>query len=253
MGAGALSRDDQNDCRVRITGLVTALRSEAACVSPARIPFNRPTSLNEQTLLWLSGMGAQSARAAAQGLQQHGVTALVSFGVAGALSDQLKPGDLVLPDAIHAGELLPIDLGWRDRLQQQLPATITIANGLLADSNVPLTNEKAKRDLARTSGAIAVDMESAAIAQVAAVAGIPFIAVRAIIDPVHFSPPEALLSAVNPDGGVKPMHLTALLLKRSVRLGTLLKMGAGMRKARKTLSQIIQAAGTDLASRSTAR
>lgn len=248
MGAGALSRTDSYDRRVRVTGLVTALRSEAACVSPGRVPFNQPASLNDQTLLWLSGMGAQSARAAAQGLQQHGVTALVSFGVAGALSDQLKPGDLVLPDAIHSGELLPVDCAWRDRLQRQLPASITVFNGILADSHVPLTDEKAKRGLAQTSGAHAVDMESGAVAQVAKAANIPFIAVRAIIDPVHFSPPEALLSAVNPDGSVKPLHLTALLLKRSVRLGTLLQMGAGMREARKTLSQVIEMAGTSLAS-----
>ena len=69
---------------------------------------------------------------------------------------------------------------------------------------------------------------------------------RAIIDPLQFSPPEALLDAVYPDGGVNSTRLIVLLLKRSVRVSTLLRMGAGMRAARKTLSKVIQSAGTGL-------
>lgn len=251
MGAGALSCADQNNRSVRVIGIVTALRAEAACITSAHVPLGENFQINNHLALWLSGMGAQAAQTAAQGLHQRGVTGLISFGVAGALDDHLNPGDLVLPDAIQANERLPVDCAWRDRLQQRLPAEITVVNGLLADSAIPLTGETAKRSLAQATGAIAVDMESAAVAQVAASAGIPFIAVRAIIDPVRFSPPEALLGAVYPDGGVNPLRLMALLLNRSVNVGTLLQMGAGMRKARKTLSQIIQAAGTDPASQTT--
>lgn len=248
MGAGALSCFDQNNRGVRVIGLVTALRAEAACITSARIPLGEKFQINDHLALWLSGMGAQAAQTAAQGLHEHGVTALISFGVAGALDDHLNSGDLVLADAIIADERLPVDCAWRDRLQRQLPAEITVINGLLADSAVPLTDEDAKRNLAQATGAIAVDMESAAVAQVAAAAGIPFIAIRAIIDPIRFSPPPALLGAVYPDGGVNPLKLTSLLLSRSVNIGTLLQMGAGMRKARKTLSRVIQTAGADLAS-----
>ncbi|MDO9310336.1 MAG: phosphorylase [Nitrosomonas sp.] len=230
-----------------IIGLVTALRAEANCISPARIPFNVIMPVDDLAVLWLSGMGAQAARTAAEGLHQHGVSALVSFGVAGALNPDLKPGDLVLPDAIHMDAQLPVNIAWRDRLQNLLPADITVQNGILANSDVPLTGTKAKLDLAQATGACAVDMESAAIAAVAAAAGIPFIAVRAIIDPLQFSPPEALLAAVYPDGAVNPIRLTALILKRSVHLTTLMQMGVGMRAARKTLSKVIQSAGTGLA------
>lgn len=236
-----------------VTGLVTALRAEASCVTSTHIPFNEKVQVNDDTVLWLSGMGAQAARAAAEGLCQQGVTALVSFGVAGALDSKLKPGDLVLPDAIHAGEQLPVTVAWRNRLQNLLPADIAVVNGILANSTVPLTSAKAKLDLAQATGACAVDMESGAIVEVAVTAGIPFIAVRVIIDPVQFSPPEALLGAVYPDGGVNPMRLLALLLKRSVHLSTLMQMGIGMRAARKTLSRVIQSAGAGLDSQPTDR
>lgn len=238
---------------MNLTGLVTALRAEAGCVSSAHIPFNKIMPVEDHVVLWLSGMGAQAARTAAEGLCQHGVTALVSFGVAGALDTNLKPGDLVLPDAIDDGEQFSVNMAWRNRLQQLLPADIPVVNGILANSAVPLTNEKAKRDLAQVTGACAVDMESGAVAKVAAAAGIPFIAVRAIIDPIQFSPPQALLPAVYPDGGVNPMRLLALLLKRSVHLSTLMQMGTGMRAARKTLSRVVQSAGAELGSQTAER
>ena len=248
MGIGAISRLDQNSGCVHLIGVVTALRAEASCIVSARIPFNESVRINAHSVVWLSGMGASAAQRAAKELCQHGVTALVSFGVAGALDPSLKPGDLVLPDAIYADQQWPVNLVWRDRLQQKLAMDVTVVNGVLASSAEPLTDEKTKQALAQATGACAVDMESAAIAAVAATARIPFIAVRAIIDPVQFSPPQALLSAVYPDGSVNPVRIMTLLLNRSVHFSTLIQMGAGMRAARKTLSRVIQLAGSGMAS-----
>lgn len=236
---------------MNVTGLVTALRAEARCVSSSHISLNEMVHVKDNAVLWLSGMGVQAARTAAEGLHKNGVNALVSFGVAGALDPNLKPGNLVLPELIHADKELPVTIAWRNRLQNLLPAHITVVGGTLASSPVSLTCEKEKWDLAHVTGACAVDMESAAIAEVAIAAGIPFIAVRAIIDPVHFSPPAALLEAVYPDGGVNPVRLIALMLKRSVHLSTLMHMAVGMHAARKTLSTVIQSAGAGLDSQAT--
>ncbi len=233
---------------MHLVGIVTALRAEAGCIVSARIPFNEVVRINAHSVLWLSGMGALAAQNAAEALCQHSITALVSFGVAGALDPNLKPGDLVLPDAIYADQQWPVNLAWRDRLQQKLAMDVTVVNGVLAHSPEPLTSEKTKQDLAQATGACAVDMESGALAAVAARADIPFIAVRAIIDPVQFSPPQALLSAVYPDGRVNPVRIMTLLLNRSVHLSTLIQMGAGMRAARKTLSRVIQLAGPEMTS-----
>ena len=231
---------------MHVIGIVTALRTEASCVTQARIPFNKPIHIHDHAMLWLSGMGNDAAGLAAQRLLEQGATALVSFGVAGALDARLKPGDLVLPDAICAHTLLPVDHSWRDRLQQKLPNDIRIVNGIIANSDAALTDESAKQRLADASSACAVDMESAAIAHAAEQAHIPFLAVRAIIDPVQFSPPPVLLDAVYPDGSVNPLRLTALILKRSVRLSTLLQMSSAMHAARNTLTRVIQSAGIAL-------
>ena len=246
MGLGKISRADSEDFRVRVVGIVTAMRVEARCFTSLNLPFNARVSLGEGAAIWLSGMGEKAAREAAEGLQASGATTLVSFGLAGALDSSLRPGDLVLPESIHAGYILPVDLDWRNRLRQRLPAHLSVASGILAASPGVLTSAGAKRELAEATGACAVDMESGAVAEVAARAGVPFLAVRVIADPLEFSPPPSLLHAVRPDGSADPARLLALLLRRSVTLGTLLRLAAQLRAARSTLLTVVRHAGTEL-------
>lgn len=222
-----------------VVGVITAIRAEAGCIVSRKLPFNQMVFLNENVAIWVCGMGDSAARAAATGLQQNGVSALVSFGVAGALDSNLCPGDLVLPEWIHThGEAILVTQSWRDQLKQLLPTNLTVVGGTIATSREVVSTQAAKRDLADATGACAVDMESGAIAEVAAHADIPFIAVRAITDPLEFSPPAALLSAVYPDGSVNGMRLMRLILQRSVGIATLMRLGKDMRAACSTLSTV---------------
>ena len=77
-------------------------------------------------------MGEEAARQAAAGLKAGGAVALMSFGFAGALDSSLRPGDLVLPETVHAGYPMSVDLGWRSRLRQMLPASLNVSGGALA-------------------------------------------------------------------------------------------------------------------------
>jgi hypothetical protein len=127
-----------------------------------------------------------------------------------------------------------------------LPPDLTVVGGTLAASKQVVSTETAKRELANATGACAVDMESGAIAEVAANAGIPFIAVRAITDPLKFSPPAALMSAVYPDGSVNGLRLMNLILRGSVGIGTLMRLGKGMRRACGTLSAVARDSNQEL-------
>lgn len=221
-------------------GVITAIRAEAGCIVSRKLPFNQMVRLSDDTAIWVCGMGDSAARTAAKGLHESGITALVSFGVAGALDGKLRPGDLVLPEQINANEkILPVTQDWRDQLEQRLPPDLTVVGGTLATSREVVSTEAAKRKLADTTGACAVDMESGAIAEVATNAGIPFIVVRAITDPLEFSPPAALLSAVYPDGSVNGLRLMRLILRGTVSIGTLMRLGKGMRLASGTLSAVV--------------
>lgn len=247
MGVDTVSCVESEDTCVRGVGIVVALRVEARCITPLRLSFNQRTKLGNGTSVWLCGVGAEAAGEAATGLRNAGATALMSFGFAGALRSGLNPGSLVLPESIHAGgRPLPVDLDWRARLRQCLPDNLNVVGGVLAVSSEVLTSASAKRELADATGASAVDMESGAVAEVAAIARLPFMAVRAVSDPLEFSPPAVLLDAVRPDGSPHLVRLLGLLLRRSLTLGTLLRLAWDARTACSTLSTVVRYADAEM-------
>jgi hopanoid-associated phosphorylase len=246
MGPSQIPIIEPKDFYVRGVGIVTAMRMEARCITRGRLPFNQRISLGQSGSIWLCGMGEEAARQAAEGLKKGGATALMSFGFAGALDPNLRPGNLVLPETIHIGYSMPVDLGWRSRLRRMLPASLNVSGGMLAASKQVLSSADAKLELARITGACAVDMESGAVAEAAAHAGLPFVAVRVISDAVEFSPPPVLLDAIRPDGSADLARLLLLLLRGSVTLPTLLRLAVESRAACSTLSTVARYADAEL-------
>ena len=115
---------------------------------------------------------------------------LVSFGFAGALADELEAGTLLTASKIvdPTGSVL-----WEgDPLA--VPGAVPAVICWSADEVV--NEAEARRALARSSGAVAVDMESGRLAETGRLAG----AVRAISD-TGARPVGALASAGKADGG----------------------------------------------------
>ncbi|SET61209.1 hopanoid-associated phosphorylase [Nitrosomonas marina] len=237
-----------------IVGIVSALKSEASCLMKLRFPLFKIARIAPRTRLCLGGMGGAGALKASQILHEYGVDVLISFGVAAALDDKLIPGDLVLPEATYCkGRKLPVTLEWRERIAEMLPSYLTVVGGTLADTQSPLSSRQEKLKHAEETGACAADMESAIIAEFAAHMDLPFIAIRAIVDPLEFSPPPVLLDAVYADGTVNVVKLVSILVKRSVSFKTLFHLGMGMYAARSTLSKVVETTGLGFRSELTDR
>lgn len=123
-----------------------------------------------------TGMGPRRAGAAAADLSGRGPVAMV--GVAGALSDSIRAGDVVVADELRMGDerffcpAAPLVAGALRR------AGLTVHVGPIA--TVDHLASRAEGAALAATGVIAIDMESAVIA--AAVAGRPFVAVRVISD-----------------------------------------------------------------------
>jgi adenosylhomocysteine nucleosidase len=102
---------------------------------------------------------------------------VVSCGFAGALSPSLRAGDLVVATAVRAPD--------GERLQAPELAAMRAfpqaARGEIACADRVLATPEEKRALG-AGGALAVDLESAQVARAAAEAGVPWLAVRAIVD-----------------------------------------------------------------------
>jgi hypothetical protein len=157
-------------------GFVAALAIE--CASLRRHGPHAASWLVEQ-----SGPGAARAAAAAKRAADAGAGLLVSWGLAGGLSAAIAPGTVVLPRrvCVPSGEPLLADSFWHARLGV-LGREVTLDCGDLLTAPAALESPAAKRAAAAASAAVAVDMESAAIAAAAASAGVPFVALRVVID-----------------------------------------------------------------------
>lgn len=222
-------------------GLIAALPVEARFATGRKISPGTPVSVNENLLVCVSGMGAERASRAAQQLIEHGVDSLVSWGTSAALVEELKAGDLVLPDRVrrHNGMDYTTDTRWRDSVRHCVYETVSGCHvGGLAETPVILRTVTEKTDLHRRTGAICADMETAAILAAAGNAGLPAIAVRSIIDERHVVMPEPLTRHVN-DYGQPDLHrLVMSIFLNPVLVLRIMRLAGAMQKAGRTLDMV---------------
>ncbi len=83
-----------------ITGIVVALPEELTTLTSKKIDKGRCVFIADKLLVAYSGAGPVNAQAAAELLASKGATRLISWGCAAALSETLKPGDLILADKL---------------------------------------------------------------------------------------------------------------------------------------------------------
>lgn len=220
-------------------GVVTGLQREADClrVFPAA---DRPS-------VSCQGAGPQAAALAAAQLLAAGCSALLSFGLAGGLAEDLRPGDILIAEAVvgQDGQVWPTDAAWREAIAQKLrdqgPSGVTIAR--LLGLHRPLLTPPEKKECGIRLAARAVDMESLAVASAAANAKASFLAVRVVIDPVDQAVPGWLAAAVDGRGKPRPSRLLAGLAQHPADLPVLLRLARNERKAMRALRDVAVDAG----------
>jgi adenosylhomocysteine nucleosidase len=187
-----------------------------------------------------TGLGIRrAADTARRALQSFAAADLViATGLAGALSEELQAGDLVLADRLildgeGAGlapvsiEISPADLA---RFKAALTAhPLQFAIGTMLTAERILKDGVAKRDARARTGALAVDMESAAIAAEAHRCGLRFACVRAVLDTVD----EEIVGAelAGPDGEVRPLAAAGFVLRNPAAVVGLARMMRSLNRA----------------------
>lgn len=196
----------------------------------ASCPADKNSLLFETT-----GAGPVAAAAGAERAVARGATCLVSWGTAGALG-RGEPGDIVLAEWVLDDSLRAIatDVPLSLKLARVFNPIAPIHCGKLASAAAPVTSVAAKSTLAAASGAIAVDMESAAIADVALRSGLSVVVVRVIVDHSGRAVPAAAIAGM--DGTrTHPGRVLAGLLRSPLQTGNLIALGLAARRARRTL------------------
>lgn len=230
-------------------GVVIALPLECRSLGERRAKRLDMLQRNPHRWIGVSGAGPANAAAAAEALIVRGARRLVSWGCAGALAEHLAPGDVIVAKSVRSadGTLGSVSADWRERLLQSLGGTVTFDEGMLAESARVVASPGAKRELMKASGAVAVDMESAAVLRVATRHNVPCIAVRAIADTATMALPETVLGALDEHGEVRLARLLLGLAQRPSDLPALLHLNRCFRRAIKSLEQVAALAGPTLA------
>jgi adenosylhomocysteine nucleosidase len=220
-------------------GVVAALEAEARRLGPQVRRSDGLAYLSDGALLAVSGMGCALAAIASQRLADAGVTALMSFGLAGGLDPGLRAGSIVLPSEVISleGAGFFAAEAWRERFRLVIPQQHTVAAGKLLTSSQPLAAVADKAAAFRRTGAVAVDMESLGIAEVAAARSLPFIAVRVIVDTAADVLPRAIMAASG-EGQVHIRRLIRGLAAAPLDLIAVIRLARQYRSATRALAAV---------------
>jgi adenosylhomocysteine nucleosidase len=229
-------------------GIVTALASEARALTRQPLCVRAAWKIDTGSTVWLSGMGQEAAREGALALVEAGVTALVSFGVAGGLAPGLRSGTLLCPSCVldeRSHDYRP-DPAWRAALIRQLALTNVplVDEGSLLSLPRPLLDTAEKSAMRERHQSVAVDMESAAIAAVADAHQLPFMVLRAIVDERDDNVPVALQAGIDAWGRPLAGRMFVTLLRHPGLLAELPRLAGRMGKATRALRTAALAAGS---------
>lgn len=229
-----------------ITGIVVALPEELSTLTSKKIDKGCCVVIGEALILAYSGAGADNARLASELLIKQGATRLISWGCAAALSASLKPGDLVLADTLIDADGIQIGVHpeWLDFSQSLLSTQLKLHSGRLAESLTLVASADDKKQLHSQTGAIALDMESVAIAKVARQHNAPFLAIRAIADPADMDLPKAVSHSMNDEGDIVLAKLLAFIALHPAELPGLIKLGLHFHAAKNTLKSVAKQLGS---------
>lgn len=206
--AGSAEREPEG----QLTAIVGAMREEVERLEASLLggqsggqgPFTWLEGELEghRVLLAECGIGKVNAAALTQALLSAGATRLVFTGVAGAVDPQLEVGDVVVSSEAVQHDVDVTGLGYEPgevpgsgrvwnadpQLMEaaraaaaELPGVRTMV-GRVASGDTFVASAERTRWLAQGFGAAATEMEGAAVAQICARWGVPFVIVRSISD-----------------------------------------------------------------------
>ena len=190
----------------------------------------------EEVLVGHTGVGpAAAAENLAALLAVHRPQMLISTGFAGGLKPRLATGDLLIATNFSAPELVA-------KSRALLAGDPHAFFGALTSQPQPAETVAQKSALARATGALGVDMETASIAAACALAGVPLLAVRAISDSAREPLPVPFaewfdLAAQRP----RPLALVRWLASHPAQISPFARFVRGLTPARHAFTRFVSA------------
>jgi adenosylhomocysteine nucleosidase len=234
-------------------GLVVALPEEARTVarvigdqrrwSHGGCRLLEGTCAGSPIVMAWAGAGSDRAARAADTLLDHGVSALLAVGFAGALVPHLEPADLVAATevAVQPGERIAAAAELLAPLAGASIRTLlpSLYQGPLLSLPRVATSGAEKRRLGEETGALAVDMESGAVVRRAAEAGVASVALRVITDRADEDLPLDFNLCLDPNGQFCRARLILQLARRPGAVSGLVRLGRHSVQAGRALASFL--------------
>jgi adenosylhomocysteine nucleosidase len=192
-----------------------------------------------------TGISVTATRAGLTALSERvPVCAVIGVGYAGALVDGLDTGHLVLPREIcretegQAGPIFAVDGDIFTASRRALSSESFVSEGRLVTVEQARTDAAQKRAAARTFGAVAVDMESAGLAEFCCEQSIPFLVLRAVLDPVHTTVPDPA-AFLDRSKRISKRKVASYVMRRPQAVRELSTLAANAKRARQSLNKAI--------------
>ena len=176
----------------------------------------------------------------------HTPQCVLSIGCAGALSPQLEPGDTVIPEKIvnhtDAGRfLLPSSDLIEIAKKCCKSLDLSFHSGTAVSTPKVAATIEEKRSLAAKYGAIAVDMESAQVAEWAAKVNVPMLAIRTIADALGDNIPPETGAIVDAKGKLRLGKTFSLIVSRPAFFLEILRLKRNLDFSLNSLAKIMTA------------
>jgi adenosylhomocysteine nucleosidase len=221
--------------------VVFALPEESVSFRARLVGF-RWTQVPGEGVGWLGGrqvlvahVGVGAPCAAQRGrawLATYPLRGMICAGFAGGLDPRLNVGDLVV--GTNSG-----DPSWRDALSGE-GSCRRVFWGALTTQSAVVEASADKARLARETGAIAVDLETAVLAAFCKESSLPFLAVRVISDCLAQSLPVPMGVWFDMERQrSKPGGLLAYLIRKPRQIPSFLRFINGLRPARRNLGGLL--------------
>ncbi len=220
------------------TAFEARLLARSVGLAPGRRPEPHP---GPRIVLVRVGVGAPLLPALPPPGVSPPVTALLGVGLCGGLATAAAPGTVVVATAIQdaGGGKRPCHAGWGAMAHRAAVAErVPLLGGPVFWSPRLLLSPEEKAAAAAT-GAVAVDMESGPLLAFAADRGLPFAALRVVLDGPEEALPPALADLIGPGGEVRGRRILGLLGARPGLAVALVALAGRGRRALGALGKVL--------------
>ena len=224
--------------------------------------YTSPRGAAPETAVLLTGAGGEAAAAAtARAISELHPKSVTSTGFAGGTRDSLLTGNLVLATEVFQLEGAPFfwdrermngpivpDHGLLSRARSAVEmAGVDFYLGALVTLPTIAKTAGMKQWLGSHVGATAVDMESFSVALAAQEAGVPFLAVRAIVDSSELDLPDIVAIAGQTPAGNRLLPVIRHVLRRPDHIPQLIRLGRAASRARASIARFRSYFASELA------